>query len=236
MKRKLFLATLLALALFINSNALAQSQVRELPVFTEVSLRVAAKVTVVQGAQQSIEIDAAKSTLDELITEVRGRTLIIRYPSRSRFNRSFNAGEVKIKVTVPEITALNISGSGDILADRLSTLILDLNISGSGSIKIKQLEVDRVKATISGSGDIVIGGGTRASEFNATISGSGNIKAANYEAAAVSLRIAGSGNAHIQSISNLYARIAGSGSIYYTGNPSIDISVAGSGKVVDSNR
>ncbi len=236
MKRKLLLAALLVLAVTNISYALAASQVRELPTFTEISLRVPATVTVVQGPQQSIEIEAAKSTLDELITEVRGRTLIIRFPSRSRFNRSFIAGDIKIKVTVPEITALNIAGSGDILADRLSSLILDLNISGSGSIKIKRLEADRVIAVISGSGDVVIEGGARSSEFNGSISGSGNIRAADYEATAVSLRIAGSGNAYIQSNGNLFARIAGSGNVFYTGNPSIDISVAGSGKVVDSNR
>lgn len=236
MKKILLLTALFIVAATTLSGAATKSQVIDLPVFTEISLRIPAKVQLVQGPASRIEIEASQATLNELIAEVKGRTLILRFPNRSRFNRSFIAGEITIKVTTPEITALNISGSGDILSDRISSLILDLNISGSGSVKIKQLEAERVKATISGSGDIVIDGGARAAEFNGTISGSGNIRAKDYEAASVSARIAGSGNTYIRAGAQLIGRIAGSGNIYYTGNPSIDISVAGSGKVVDSNR
>lgn len=226
----------LILAAFIAPEVYGQLEVREAPAFTEISLRVPATLHVKQGEKQMIEINASASTLQDLITEVSGRTLIIRFPARNRFNFNFNPGKIEIYVTAPEITALTVAGSGDILAEGdWNTRIMDLSISGSGSIFIDQLHAERVKAVVSGSGDIVIKDGQKAVEFTGTVSGSGNIRASGYEADQVSIRIAGSGNCHIHTNGNLVARIAGSGSVYYSGNPSLDTSIAGSGKVVSKN-
>lgn len=214
----------------------AQREIREVPVFTDISLRVPASLHVRQGDIQKVEVEATRTALDELITEVNGRALVIRFPTRQLLNRNFDPGKINIYVTVPEINALMLTGSGDILAeDALTTRIMDLNVSGSGSIILNQLNADKVKAVISGSGDIVLKDGKEADEFNATISGSGNIKAASYEAREVSIRILGSGNSYIYSDGNIQVKIVGSGSVYYSGNPNIDSSIAGSGKVVENN-
>lgn len=214
----------------------AQREIREVPVFTDISLRVSASLHVRQGDIQKVEVEASRATLDELITEVKDRALVIRFPTRQLLNRNFDPGKINIYVTVPEINALMLSGSGDIMADGpVTTRIMDLNVSGSGSIILNHLNADKVKAVISGSGDVVIKDGKTADEFNATVSGSGNIKAADYEAQEVNIRILGSGNSYIHSDGNIYVRIAGSGSVYYSGNPNIDSSIAGSGKVVENN-
>lgn len=235
MKTKLAFYTLI-LTTFVSFRAYAQGEIREVPAFTGISLRVSATVHVVKGDRQKIEIEARESVLKELITEVSGRDLFIRFPTRTFFNRSFDSGKIDIYITAPEINNLSISGSGDILAKgSWNSRIMDLNVSGSGSIFIDQLTAERVKAIVSGSGDIVIKDGNKADEFTGTISGSGNIRAASYEADQVFLRIAGSGNINIHTNGNLNARIAGSGSVYYSGNPSLDTSISGSGKVISRN-
>ena len=235
MKSRSTLITLVLSAIF-TLTAFAQREVRELPAFTEINLRVAAMVYLVQGNQQKVEIEARSSALEQLVTEVSGRALVIRFPARNLINRSFDPGKINIYITVPEISALNISGSGDINAEgKWNTRIIDLNVSGSGSIYIDELNAERVKAVISGSGDIVIKGGDKAEEFSGTVSGSGNLKAANYEANHVTVRILGSGNCNIHTNGTLNARIAGSGSVFYSGNPSLDTSIAGSGKVIGKN-
>jgi len=235
MKTKLTI-TALILIMFLSLSSYAQRQTRDVPAFTGISLRVSATVHLIQGDRQKVEIEARSSVLDELITEVSGRDLIIRFPTRTFFNRSFETGKIDIYITAPEINSLSISGSGDILAKgSWNARIMDLNVSGSGSIYIDQLNSERVKAVVSGSGDIVIKDGEKANEFSGTISGSGSIKASNYEAQHVTIRIAGSGNCNIHTNGSLNARIAGSGSVYYTGNPSLDTSIAGSGKVIGRN-
>jgi len=232
MKTKLSAAIFLLAIILFTSKVQAEEQTRKVDSFSEISLRIGAKVHLEQGSKQNLEIVAKSSTLDELITEVKDGTLIIRFPNKDFFWKTFQPGEITIYVTTPEINGLGISGSGDIIADnQIKTKILDLGISGSGNIKLSELNAERVKGTISGSGDIVLGGKTPAQDLSISISGSGNLKAMDYRSVDVSVKIAGSGNVEIEAIKNLYVRLAGSGNVIYKGSPMIDQSIAGSGKV-----
>jgi len=227
--RTLFLALLL-LGICIINPVSAEEQERTVKSFSKIALHISANVHLVQGEKQHIRIEAKSSVLEDIITEVKDRTLNIRFPN-NYFFRSINTGKITIYITVPEIDGLSISGSGDITTEELNTRILDLVISGSGNIKIDNLQTDRIKASISGSGGININNGGVADELNVSISGSGNLKASGFEAQNVSARISGSGNCSVKSNGSVKARVAGSGSVYYMGNPSIDSSVAGSGGV-----
>ena len=232
MKTKLSAAIFLLAIILFTPKVQAEEQTRKVDPFSEISLRIGAKLHLEQGAKQNLEIVAKSSTLDELITEVKDGTLIIRFPNKDFFWKTFQPGEITIYFTTPEIKGLGISGSGDIVADdQIKTKILDLGISGSGNIKLSELNAERVKGTISGSGDIVLGGKTPAQDLSISISGSGNLKAMDYRSADVSVKIAGSGNVEIEAIKNLYVRLAGSGNVIYKGSPMIDQSIAGSGKV-----
>lgn len=208
----------------------AKEETRELPSFSEISLRISAKVYLEQGKNQSVRIVADSETLEQIITEVKGRTLNIRFPNNNIFKR-WDPGKIEIYISVPEVDGLNLSGSGDIISEKIETRILDLLISGSGNIKIEQLTAERVSATISGSGNIKIEGSSVADELKTRITGSGNIDASGFEAKNVDAQTSGSGNSSVFSNGSIKVRIAGSGNVYYTGNPAIESSIAGSGKV-----
>ena len=229
MKNKILLLMLIAGFLFTNP-ALAKDQTRDLPSFSEISLRISAKVYLEQGEKQSVRIVADSETLEQVITEVKGRTLNIRFPNNNIFKR-WDPGKIEIYISVPEVDGLNLSGSGDIISEKIETRILDLLISGSGNIKIEELIAERVSATISGSGNIKIEGSGVADELKTRITGSGNIDAIGFEAKNVDSQTSGSGNSSVFSNGLIKVRIAGSGNVYYTGNPAIESSIAGSGKV-----
>jgi len=215
-----------------HSVAFADNEERKLPAFTEISLRIPGKLYIQQGDVQKVTIDAKSSTLKDIITEINDRALIIRFPAKNYLWRSFDPGAIVVHVTIPEITGLNVSGSGDIIGEgTLSSLIMDAVISGSGNINLSDLNADRIKTVISGSGNILLKGTKVASEFTGTISGSGNIKAQYLEAQEVKVTISGSGNCSVKSNGTCTVRIAGSGSFFYSGNPSIDSTIAGSGNV-----
>ncbi|MCX6238106.1 MAG: DUF2807 domain-containing protein [Bacteroidia bacterium] len=225
--------TLITILVFAGTQLLVAqtNQKREIPAFTEISLRIGANVHLKQGSTQSVEVSGKETTLEKLITEVNDRKLVIRYPNESWFSK-WNPGPVDVYVTIPQIDGLAISGSGTIVSDgRIESRILDLTISGSGDIKLTDLKGDKVSATISGSGNIHLFGKQNAAELNATISGSGNVKAIEFPADNVDVKISGSGNCWVNSVKKLFVRLAGSGNVVYRGNPSIDSSVAGSGKV-----
>jgi len=225
--------TLIAIFVLAGTQILVgqTTQKRDVSVFTEISLRIGANVHLKQGNTQLVEVKCSQSTLEKLITEVSDRKLVIRYPNDSWFSK-WNPGQVDIYVTIPQIDALVISGSGAIISEgKIESRILDLTISGSGDIKLNELKADKVSATLSGSGNIHLFGKQNAAELKATISGSGNVKAIEFPADIVNVKISGSGNCWVNSTKNLVVRLAGSGNVIYRGNPSIDSSIAGSGKV-----
>jgi hypothetical protein len=233
MKTK-FIALFTALLIVGIHPIIAQtSQKREVSAFTEISLKIGANIHLKQGSTQSVEVKANENTLSKLITEVKDRKLVVRYPSDSWFSK-WNPGPVEINITIPQIDGLVISGSGSIVSDaKIESRILNLTISGSGDIKLGNLSAEKVTAVISGSGNITISGTQNAADLKATISGSGNIKALDFPANNVDVKIAGSGNCKVNSVKNLVARLAGSGNIIYRGNPLIDSSIAGSGKLIE---
>ncbi len=230
MRNKIYFITLLMIGYLWGNPVSAKEETRELPSFSEISLRISAKVYLEQGKNQSVRIVADSETLEQVITEVKGRTLNIRFPNNNIFKR-WDPGKIEIYISVPEVDGLNLSGSGDIISEKIETRILDLLISGSGNIKIEQLTAERVSATISGSGNIKIEGSGVADELKTRITGSGNIDASGFEAKNVDAQTSGSGNSSVFSNGSIKVRIAGSGNVYYTGNPAIESSIAGSGKV-----
>ena len=230
MRNKISLLTLLLVAVLFSSTVSAKEEVREVSAFSKVSLRISAKVYLTQGEKQSLRVIAEPETLEELVTEVKDRSLVIRYPNNTFF-RNWNPGKVEIYVTVPEVEGLSVSGPGDIISESIKSRIIDFTVSGSGNIEIENLSAEKVDAGISGSGNIRLKSGGVANELRARISGSGNVDAGGFEAQNVDVQTSGSGNCHVISNGALNVRVSGSGSVYYSGNPSIDSSISGSGKV-----
>lgn len=230
MRNKISLLTLLLVIVFFSSTVSAKEEVRNVSAFSKVSLRISAKVYLTQGEKQSVRVIAESETLEELITEVKDRSLVIRYPNNTFF-RNWNPGKVEIYITVPEVEGLSVSGSGDIFSESIKSRIIDFAVSGSGNIEIENLTAEKVDTGISGSGNIRLKSGGVANELRARISGSGNVDAGGFEALNVDVQTSGSGNCHVISNGALNVKVSGSGSVYYSGNPSIDSSISGSGKV-----
>jgi len=184
-----------------------------------------------QGNTQSVEVKGKETTLGKLITEVSDRKLVIRYPNDAWFSK-WNPGTVDVYVTMPQIDALVISGSGSIVSEgKIEARILDVTISGSGDIKLVDVKAEKVSATLSGSGNIHLFGTPNAAELKATISGSGNVKAIEFPVDNIEVKIVGSGNCWVNAVKNLKVKLAGSGNVVYRGNPSVESSIAGSGTV-----
>ena len=232
MTSKIF-SLVVVLAFAWNFSAKAQeTDKRTLPPFTEISLRIDGDVHLTQDADQSVEIKAKPATINKIITEVKDRKLVIRYSTTDSWFKNWNPGKVDIYITIPQIDALSVSGSGSILSDdEIKSLILDLAVSGSGDIKLTDLSAEKISAAISGSGDIYLEGSDTADSFEGAISGSGNIKASELKAKNVNVKISGSGDCDVYAVDQLKVRVAGSGKVRYDGNPQVDSNVAGSGGI-----
>ena len=232
------LTVILALvALFTGiQTARAGQENREVPAFSGILLRVPAKLHVAQGEKQSIEIVAKESTLEDIITEVKDRELVIRFPNKRYLFKRSNPGKIEIFITVPEVGSLAVSGSGNILNDgEINTRILDISVSGSGDVTLDALKAERVRVSISGSGDIKLSGPGKTSELTVSISGSGNFYGIDFPAENVDVKMSGSGNVDVYADNDLNIKSAGSGDVTYRGNPNINQTSLGSGTVKSKN-
>lgn len=232
-KIMLSLILIWAINLSCYDALLAQGgQIRKVSAFDELNLSISANVYLKQGSEQKVEIQASDKTLELIETEVKGNALNIKW---NRMNVRNNEN-IKIYITMKNVNALRIAGSGDIIAKELiSSTNLELKISGSGNINLDDVKANRIQAKISGSADISLKGTQEADALEVAISGSGDVVADNLPAKNVEVSISGSGDCKINAIESLRARVAGSGDVYYKGNATIDAKVSGSGSVKHIN-
>lgn len=115
-----------------------------------------------------------------------------------------------VKLSAPELHALESNGAGDTSLANLRGNTLRLNLNGSGDIKA--------------TGQI--------RQLSARLRGSGDIKAKQLNAEYAEINISGSGDADIYARKSLKANIIGSGDILYYGKPAkIKRSIIGSGDI-----
>lgn len=223
-----------SLSMVSNHSAYQDKTERKLPSFSALNLALSADVILSQGATQKVEIQASEKLQKLIETEVKDGELKIKWADRF-FNNTYGE-KVKIYITMVDINALRISGSGDIIADgSIKTSNIQLSISGSGKISLNELASANINASISGSASITIGGSSPAQKLAVGISGSGDFIASDLPVKDVEVSVSGSGDCKLFATENLKARIAGSGNVYYKGNAVIDAKVSGSGSVQHVN-
>jgi hypothetical protein len=231
MKKTVLLSLVIVLLAGTSSYAGRSSderETRDLSGFTKISFGISGNLYINIGSEYKVVLEGDRSDLREVITEVRGGRLVIKRDNwRFRMN-----DKVTVYVTLPELTAVGVSGSGTAeIRDALKGGDLDLSVSGSGKILTGDLNIDRLDCGISGSGNIELGGGGSVSEADISISGSGNFAGEVVKIDDADISISGSGNCSCNVTSTLKAGVSGSGHVTYSGNPRVDARVSGSGRV-----
>jgi hypothetical protein len=232
--KRVMIFTVLIVSLIASSGfargASVEKETRDLKGFTKVSFGVAGDLYVNFGSEFKVVLEGEQKILDNIITEVNGGKLIIRNENWRMNNWRMN-DRVTVYITMPEMEALDVSGSGKAeIKDALKTGDLNLSVSGSGRIYTSEVNVSNLSCSISGSGDIIPGSGN-ASRGDISISGSGNYNGESLKIGSAEMHISGSGNCTCNVTESLKASVSGSGNVTYEGNPRVDAHVSGSGKV-----
>lgn len=243
--------TLIIAILMVGTLGFTQNrETRTVDTFTRLSFRVSGKLYLKQGSPQKVELEGPKDVLREIETKVDGDRLIIGKEGKWNWGWGDN-DKITAYVTVKDIEAISVSGSGDLLGQgKFITGNLKLNVSGSGSLDIEADANGDVEADISGSGDLTLKGACTNFESDVSgsgkvvlsiavrdvadfgLSGSGKIQAEG-SAHAVKTQISGSGRVMA---SNLEAdkcdiRISGSGDVEINVKTDLDATISGSGSV-----
>jgi hypothetical protein len=234
MKRGIILPALIIVVVLLPGFANGQSddkETRNVKDFTKVSFGVAGNLYINIGPEFSVIVEGNKRILDNVLTEVSGSKLVIKNENW-RMNNWRTDERITVRITMPEITGLGVSGSGKAeIKDAVKTEDLNLSVSGSGKLYASDVKVSNLECSISGSGDISMGSTGGSSKAGISISGSGNYFGESFKIGTAEIHISGSGNCECNVTESLRASVSGSGNVTYEGNPKLDAHVSGSGKV-----
>jgi hypothetical protein len=154
-------------------------------------------------------VRADDNLLDHVTTEVHSGKLVIGNTPGSFSTKS----PMSVEVSVPALTTLLLTGSGNIVVDGVQAESLKVSLPGSG--------------TLTGSG--------HATRLEVAVGGSGMVQFTKLVADDVRAVVSGSGSIFVTAINTLNASVSGSGAVLYTGNPSsVTKSVTGTGAITGS--
>ncbi len=190
----------------ISEDSDVTSESRDVSGFNEVELKGIGKLSIQQTGSESLTIEAEEDVLPKIRTEVVNNRLVIGPEANTTIDTS---EPINYKLTVKDLNALEVSGSGDVEAEDVST--------------------DELAVTISGAADVDMAG--RADSQEIEVSGSGGYRAEDLKSKEAKVEVGGSGSAVVNVSDELDAEVSGSGSVEYIGDPTVSQDVSGAGEV-----
>jgi hypothetical protein len=224
------LALLMLLPACTGPSATAVAEPRAAAGFTEIALLGSADLVVREGDRYEVKVLAEPERHERVITRVEGNTLIVDTETEIQII-CIDCRSPVVEVTLPEMRALRIDGSGDaqVLTAKPNAGVA-LGIHGSGSIHYRG-RTAVLRVAIDGSGDVDLAGA--AGRLEASISGSGALEAEQLLAASGSFEVSGSGDmtVHLGGGDADFV-IEGSGDIRWSGQARVRRSIIeGSGDI-----
>ena len=190
----------------IEGSGNVESESREVKGFDEVELRGVGNLSIRQTGSESLSVEAEDNVLPKITTEVvNGRLILSPEPDSSIKTTE----PINYELTVEDLHALEVSGSGDVVAEDIGTDNLGIDIGGSGAVEISG----------------------RADSQEVSISGSGAYRAKDLQSEEARIDVSASGSAIVNASEALEARVSGAGSVEYVGDPTVEEDVSGAGRV-----
>jgi hypothetical protein len=190
------------------------------------------EVEVRTGGNPGVSATGGEKLLSQTTVEVKGDKLVIRPEEQHHFFQwGFGSrGKAHFTVTVPQLNAATIAGSGDINVDKVQGDAFEGTVAGSGSLGVGNINVQALKLSIAGSGGLKAAAG-KAQSGEYSIGGSGDIDAGGIQTQQAKVSIAGSGSVKANAAATADVSIMGSGDVDVSGGAKCNISKQGSGDV-----
>jgi hypothetical protein len=212
----------------VVASAAVVHETREVSGFTGVDMRGMGKVVLIQGSSESLEISGPDNVLPLVEASVQGGVLVLELEPGVTVTGMNSANMLTFTVGVKDLSALTVSGLGDVEMNALLGPRLDVQMSGAGKLSLHNVSLDTLDLTLSGLGDASLSGA--AADAVIDISGAGNVDAADLSIRNARIDISGAGNATLWVTETLTGTISGAGNVSYYGNPRVDTSTSGVGR------
>jgi len=212
--------------------------------FDQIRLGTSGVLYIEQGNEFRLTIETDDNILPLLSVEVEQGVLTIRTePATTILQRE----TLIYRVTLPELSALDLSGSAEIRVENFEAQSLNVNVSGSGDVIFMDLDTNSFSSRISGSGNVTVENLTAQTVFSELnnsgevrlvgtadsheikVSGSGDVFADEFKTSNAQVTVNGSGDINLWVLENLDAIISGSGNVQYFGSPQLTKTISGAG-------
>jgi hypothetical protein len=137
-------------------------------------------------------------------------------------------GDVAVRVTMPELSAIAQRGSGDVTVERLAGPAVRALLVGSGDLDIEAIDAQDATLAVTGSGNLRAAAGQIA-RASLNMKGSGELDMAATKIGTATVEALGSGDVTLNASGAVRGTLNGSGEINVAGTTDCAISVAGSG-------
>ena len=193
----------------LDGQGVIVTETRTLVNFHSVTSAVFADLFITQGPKEDVIIEAQQNILNELETTVVNGVLRITLKQCVDINQA-----IKIRITIPDIKTLTLTGVGDIIAQN-------------------DFDLPFLNVVITGTGDFILRG--TSPMLDITITGVGDVRSFQLISNICDVLISGLGDAEVFVNDELNVTITGTGTVYYKGNPIVNSNITGTGSVVDAN-
>lgn len=204
---------------------------RNVSSFHAVKLSAFGDLTIVQGAAESLTVQADDNLMKLIRTEVVNGVLEISFDNNV-FTSYYMSGEsIKFDLTVVNLDSIKFEGAGKITVNNLDVPELSTSLTGAGSMSLSHLTADRLTVQLSGAGSLNADGTVTSQDIN--LSGVGSYSAADLKSTDASVALSGVGSSTLWVTDKLDVTISGAGSVGYYGDPQVTKNITGLGSLVN---
>jgi putative autotransporter adhesin-like protein len=195
-----FLFSIMLAHAYADTPPPSASEIRKVGAFHAIDLAGTMRVEVRIDRATRVEVVGDADRFKQVLTDVKDGTLVV--DTRGKLDNS----QLRVLVTVPDLDAVSVSGTGKLEVQGLANARLDARIPGTGAVKL-------VGST---------------GQLHVSVGGSGQLAAGDLAAKAVSVDVPGTAQLTVRASQSFDATIAGTGAIVVEGKPaSVKKSVTG---------
>jgi len=179
----------------VQGSGRIATEKRALTGFTAIEASGAIDVDITQSDSYSVEVSADDNILPKIITKVEGETLLI----ERNGDDFFNSSTVHVKISLPKLAALELSGASDGTA--------------------KNIKADKLNLEISGASKLIVSG--TVTELHSEVSGASKLEAKDLVADNAEIECSGASKAHMHATTSLKINAGGASKVVYSGTPRV---------------
>jgi len=181
-----------------------------------------------QGDEETVAVAADNNLIKHIYVEVRDETLYIWHRETISPSRP-----IQVRVTVKEITALELSGIVNAKSDPIIAEDLDIVASGLVTLKVKQLEAKTLTVNLNGSSEFELTDTGKVTKQEIILNGSNDYNVSKLESQDTTISLSGSNNATVWAVETMNVTISGNGSVQYYGSPQVSQIGSGNAKLIN---